>query len=291
MTMVVMLAALVLGTSCEHKPLWEKENRHEMGYDRHVVLKFDWSQLETPSDMPKTIKVVFHDPETDEVIDLNFPAEMEGQDIVIPSGVKHLYIYNTDETDFAGHIDPSDWHKNYLYMLPSYRGLKKVYLFSEDVTVLPPEIDKELEPQIVKVTPTCRTTHFDVTVNNPNSKNNKGDIVTWAVAFVDMYPYYAEDYSTVDVKQPVNIRYPLIWDNTANTLYGSLKTFNFQKQNSTLAKYMLYVSSSDILTDQTYYRFDITDQVKAQEGAHIYHFTVDLTGKIPVPENEAPKFE
>lgn len=276
-SVITMLTALVLGSSCEHKPLYERE---PFGGDRKVRLNFDWSLLEDDNQHPDGVTVLFYDEGTGDYTKFDIPRDEENTIITVPSGVKDLYVFNNDEPDFTPIIG-DDYP--ILEMEFPYNGLDKIYTFDDDVTIYPPEEGNEDEPQVITIKPHCSTPHVNIRVINTDAIDYTA--TGWAAQLNGMMDNLSWNRDKTGYGNPIKITTPLKAE--GKEANGSVKTMGFHPTSYTKespAKVIIGVA-----TDKEkvyYYKFDILNQIKAQEPTHEYNIVLDMKGAKPIDPDD-----
>lgn len=280
-SVVTMLAALVLGTSCEHKPLYERE---PFGGERKVKLNFDWSLLESENEHPDGVTVLFYDKTTGGYKKFDIPRDDEDKIIIVPSGMKDLYVINNDEPDFdvlIGEKYPQ------ILMNEPYLGLEKIYTFDDDVTIFPPEEGNEDDVQIITIKPHCATPHVNLTVLHTDAIDYKP--VVWAAQLTGMLDNISGDRDKVGYGDPVKIVVsPLDLDN--NNAYGTVRTMGFHPDAytaTTPACVIVGISTEE--GKNVYYKFNVLKQITAQEPTHEYNIVVDMKDAQPIDPDDPDK--
>lgn len=274
LTLCALFMAMLLTTSCEHKPLYERAPK---GTDRIVRLNFDWSGLENADDMPQGVTVLFYDVEHGGFLKYDLPHGEEDTELTIPSGAKYLIVYNNDQSDFIAVTPPDQYHGHYLSMEAPYVGLNNIYYYSKDITVYPPEDGVEHDVQVINVKPYCMTPHLDISVLGINSINTV--IKTWGVTVSNLCGNSAP-HSSMSVGAPITISKVLT--ERHNEAFCSIRTLGLHPEfTSGASPCILRVQATAENGGVKYYSFDVSEQVRKQETSHRCSIIVDITGKQP----------
>lgn len=281
LSIFTLLAVMMLSTSCEHKPL---DPRAPEGSNRLVRLNIDWSLLENESEHPEGVTVLFYDTARGGYLKFDLPRDKENTLLSIPSGVKHLYVYNNDEADFLPNAD-NDYTRHQLIMQQPYVGLNKIYYFSDDVTVYPPaEGEEQTDIQDITVKPACATPHIHITVLG--TETIKKNVTIWGAQINGMLDDIMDNHSGVQYHSPVTIS-TVLQPADETKVVGSIRTMGihpFAYNDATPAKLILSIIADN--GSITYYAFNIIGQIKEQNPTHNYNIVVDLNGAHPLTPDD-----
>lgn len=276
---LLLLAVVALSSSCDHKTLYE---RMPVGTERKVRLNIDWSQLETADDLPSSIIVAFYDKATGECEKFEIKHDEESKELKIPSGEKHIYIYNSDDASFTGYSSDKCYGENFLMSKPYY-GINKLYFYSADVTINAPEVGVADDVQILDVKPACATPHVNITLRGIEKLQKH--VKSWVVTLSGMQPAYYPYNNAIAQLPSVFLRSEMKPSSDGLTLSADIRTFGFHpsayEEDTPAILYLHGVANDQTTVDL---KLNIMPQVRASEQLfnHVYVIIADIEEMEPV---------
>lgn len=280
---IALLSVVTLNnmlTSCDHKDVYLP-----LTGERHVELTFNWSGIEKGDSIPGGMTFYFYDLDNENYRKYDIEVvRNKTYRFAIPVGDIHLVCYNNDyQTPLARSsenvvmipVGTNSYDTNGLLFsdgncnTPQIYGLASIY----------PDNGDTLQHVVVK--PTCLNRHATLTINDPKEALGRAMPVNATLSGVTdgrtivgyLHPAEAKEQTVGTQVVTVN----------SKTSTADFRFMGFYMENGVSTNYVT-VGILNADGTMTYRQFDVSSQVKAQQGLHKVSLSIDISkGKLVEP--------